>query len=160
MQLPYVIDYSSTDKGSFEIQPGQVDTTSTSLSLPGRGRSDYGELYDENLVHMLEHFASDTAPLSPTTGQLWYDTTEHAIKMFDSTTVPNWRVLLSSNFTDRLRIPVVATLPTTDLTAGDVVFLSTSGKLHVYDGSAWRALASESWVTSSAVIDGGTVAFV
>jgi hypothetical protein len=46
----------------------------TSLALPGRGSLSFGDDELSNAIHMLEHFASDTAPNNPIIGQIWYDT--------------------------------------------------------------------------------------
>jgi len=54
------------------IADGQINTTSTTLGLPGKNYSGYGQILDTNFVHMLENFASNTAPSNPMTGQLWY----------------------------------------------------------------------------------------
>lgn len=45
----------------------------TSLVFTGKGYPDYGDRINENMLHMLEHFASDTEPVFPTGGQIWYD---------------------------------------------------------------------------------------
>jgi hypothetical protein len=54
----------------------QVDTTSTSLVLHGRGAPYYGFARDTNLVYLLENFASSDAPRQPLEGQLWWDTSD------------------------------------------------------------------------------------
>lgn len=57
------------------IPDGTIDTTSTSLGLPGRSFSGYGQAQDTNFVHQLENFAAATPPSNPLRGQLWYNTT-------------------------------------------------------------------------------------
>lgn len=74
----YIVDFSNTlTKPSFEIAPYTVDDGTTmghtSLTLPGRGVLNYGEILTENLIHILENFANDTPPPHPTEGQVWYD---------------------------------------------------------------------------------------
>jgi hypothetical protein len=72
MATQYVIDWSdSGDKPSFIVGPGETNTQ-TSLNIYGQGAIAYGEGVFENLIKMLEHFSSDTAPRFPTKGQLWY----------------------------------------------------------------------------------------
>lgn len=157
MLRPYNIDY--TDKatnGSFQIQPGQVDSTTTSLTLPGKGRVDYGEAYDTNLVHLLENFANATAPANPINGQLWYDTNaQHTTLRVYNKSTGVWLELLAVSSVDRFHIPSVAVLPTTNLLPGDLAMLSVDNKLYLYDGAAWRALATEIWAQNQMVIDGG-----
>lgn len=78
-------------KEPFIIPPGGVDGPAnpypsyqhTSLNLYGQGALTYGEGINEDLLHLLENFASPTAPVNPTVGQLWYDTTTDALFVYD-----------------------------------------------------------------------------
>lgn len=54
------------------IPEGTVDLTSTSLALHGRGKANYGQQRDQNLVSMLENFANNRPPANPLFGQLWF----------------------------------------------------------------------------------------
>lgn len=56
------------------IADGTINTTSTSLGLPGRNYAGYGQQLDTNFVHLLENFADTTVPPNPIRGQLWYNT--------------------------------------------------------------------------------------
>jgi hypothetical protein len=56
------------------IADGTINTTSTSLGLPGRNYAGYGQSLDTNFVHMLENFADTAPPSNPLAGQLWYNT--------------------------------------------------------------------------------------
>jgi hypothetical protein len=56
------------------IADGTINTTSTSLGLPGRNYAGYGQSLDTNFVHQLENFADTTPPAYPLMGQLWYNT--------------------------------------------------------------------------------------
>ena len=55
------------------IADGTINTTSTSLGLPGRNYPGYGQTLDTNFVHMVENFAANTPPANPIRGQLWYN---------------------------------------------------------------------------------------
>lgn len=55
------------------IADGTINTTSTSLGLPGRNFAGYGQTVDTNFVHLTENFASTTPPPNPLRGQLWYN---------------------------------------------------------------------------------------
>jgi hypothetical protein len=59
-------------KPNIVITPSTVDTTSTTLHLPGQSKTNYGEFYNQNLVRMLEHFSNANPPELPTVGQIWY----------------------------------------------------------------------------------------
>jgi hypothetical protein len=81
--MPYTIDYSETGKTPIVVNDGVVDT-STSLKLIGKNYNRFGEYLNENLLHLLENFAGATAPDTPTEGQLWYDTSESYLKIYES----------------------------------------------------------------------------
>lgn len=161
MLLPYSIDFTDqSDKQSFQIQPGQIDTVNTDLALPGKGRVDYGEFYNENLVRLLENFSSPNPPGNPTKGQLWYDSQNQVLKVYNPATSPEWMQLVSTGEVDRFHVPVVPVLPSTNLAAGDLCYLSTDNKLYIYDSINWRAIATQFWCENYLSIDGGQEAFV
>lgn len=56
------------------IPEGTINTTSTSLGLPGRNFAGYGQAVDTDLVHITENFADSTPPPNPIKGQLWFNT--------------------------------------------------------------------------------------
>jgi hypothetical protein len=66
-----------------EIIDGTVDQTATDLTLIGKNSSAYGEFFNENLVHLLENFANTSQPNKPIVGQLWFDTAEGRLKIYD-----------------------------------------------------------------------------
>ena len=66
------------------IADGTINTTSTSLGLPGRNFAGYGASLNTNFAHIVENFADDTPPANPLRGQLWYDTTDSLLKVCPS----------------------------------------------------------------------------
>ena len=64
------------------IPNGQIDTLSTSLSLIGANSSNFGQAIDQNLVYLLENFASATSPPNPNIGQTWYDSINSRLKIY------------------------------------------------------------------------------
>jgi hypothetical protein len=65
------------------ISDGTADSTSTNLTLPGPNYIGYGQQLNENLVYLLENFASDTAPIGHNLlGQLWFDTQHQSLNVF------------------------------------------------------------------------------
>ena len=82
------------------IADGQINTTSTSLGLPGRNYAGYGQVLDTNMVHMVENFASTEPPPNPLRGQLWYNTNNQTMYICpsDGETVANsWLALASTS---------------------------------------------------------------
>ena len=63
------------------IADGTINTTSTSLGLPGRNYAGYGQTLDTNFVHQIENFAANTPPANPLRGQLWYDINNSLLKI-------------------------------------------------------------------------------
>lgn len=63
------------------IPDGTINTTSTSLGLPGRNYAGYGQYLDTNFVHIIENFADGNVPQNPIRGQLWFDTNTSTLKV-------------------------------------------------------------------------------
>ena len=81
------------------IADGTINTTSTSLGLPGRNYAGYGQTLDTNFVHMMENFADTTPPSNPLRGQLWFDTNANTLYVCpaDGTSNANaWLALTST----------------------------------------------------------------
>lgn len=53
-----------------------ASAAASSLLLFGKGMPNYGERMAENVLHLLEHFASIEEPTYPIGGQVWYDKSE------------------------------------------------------------------------------------
>ena len=66
-----------------DLVDGQIDSTSTNLVLVGRNYSGYGEYFNENFIKLLENFANTAAPSNPLTGQVWWDTNDQRLKVYD-----------------------------------------------------------------------------
>lgn len=81
------------------IADGTINTTSTSLALPGRNYAGYGQALDTNFVHLAENFASPTPPVNALRGQLWYNTnnaTLYVCPTDNETNSANWSALASA----------------------------------------------------------------
>ena len=90
--MSYNIPYqsSATTQGNILVQDSTIDTTSTSLALVGSNSVNFGLYINQNFVELLQTFASNSAPISPLIGQLWYDTVAAAIKYYNGV---QWKVL-------------------------------------------------------------------
>lgn len=64
------------------IEDGTIDQTTT-LKLVGKNYAGYGEIQNENLVHLLENFASGQSPARPLAGQVWFDSSNSKLKFYD-----------------------------------------------------------------------------
>lgn len=78
-----------TTDGPLHPNTSTLDTVAkyqhTSLILPGHGLAEYAIRVNQDLVWLLEHFASKVAPSNPTIGQVWYDYVAHIPKVWDGT---------------------------------------------------------------------------
>lgn len=104
--MAYNIERSDGSERFF-IEDGQVDTGSLSVTLVGKNVINYGLYQNENFLHLLENFAKNEAPVSPSIGQLWYDTstTVNHLKVYQGSdkwsTLPNFRFSQTVEPTDQ-----------------------------------------------------------
>ena len=101
---------------------GQVNTQTTDISLIGRNYSGFGESINENFVKMLENFTNTQAPATPLTGQLWYDSGEERLKLYDG-----------AQFKSAGGPIVSPTQP--QMVTGDLWIDNQNNKLYFYDGT-------------------------
>lgn len=83
-----------------QVQDGTINTTSTSLGLPGRNYPGYGQTIDTNFVRLLENFAASTPPINPLRGQLWYNTSTNTLCICPTdgeTNSASWPVLATTS---------------------------------------------------------------
>ena len=107
-----------------QIVDGQIDQTTTNLTLIGKNSSGYGNYINENFVYLLESFASTTPPNKPLVGQLWFDKTSNRLKIYDG-----------SLFKVTGGTLVSATIPA-QLASGDIWIDTTNQQMYFNDGSA------------------------
>jgi len=105
------------------VADGQIDTLSTDLTLIGKNYSGFGEAFNENLVKLLENFASTTRPLHPLKGQVWFDSAENKLKVYNG-----------SVFIPVSSATVSSTQPVT-LSIGDLWFDDVGAQLYFFDGT-------------------------
>ena len=105
-----------------DLVDGQIDTTSTDITLVGRNYKGFGEFLNENYIKMLENFAKTSAPGTPLVGQLWYDTAEQRLKIYTGET-----------FRSAAGAVIGQTQP--NLVAGDLWIDSLNNKLYFFDGA-------------------------
>ena len=133
--MAYTINLSNgTEIVAGGLSDGSVDTSATSLTLIGKNYAGYGEILNENLVHLLENFAQPNSggnpgPPNPLAGQLWWDTTNNILRVYSGT---SWKIS-----TGATSAPFSS--PPGDLSAlgGDLWFDSTNQQLKVYSGSTF-----------------------
>lgn len=66
----------------------QSDNVSTSLTMIGKNVNAYGTDLNDNFIRLMENFSNSTQPTSPLTGQLWFNTLEQRMYVFDASKQP------------------------------------------------------------------------
>ena len=117
-----------------DLIDGQIDTVSTNLTLVGRNYSGYGEYFNENFIRLLENFNNSAAPSNPLTGQLWWDSSDQRLKVYDGT---QWKASGG---------PIVQnTRP--QMVAGDVWIDNLNNQVYAFDGTDLMLMGPQYTVT-------------
>ena len=68
------------------VEDGTINTV-TDVKFVGKNYAGYGEIQNENFLHLLENFARSNPPEKPISGQIWFDSTDGAekLKFYDGT---------------------------------------------------------------------------
>ena len=138
------------------IADGTVNSASTSLTLIGKNYAGYGLFLNENYIKLLENFANTVEPLHALTGQLWYDSTNNVLKVYNGSI---WKPISSS--------AASSNSPTSPVT-GDLWWDTNNSQLKVWSGSAWVVIGPVSTATSTGtsgavvetVLDNSTISHV
>mgnify|MGYP003345129321 CR=1 FL=1 len=115
------------------------------ITLIGKNYTGYGELIAEDFVKILENNANPTAPSGPLEGQLWWDTTNQCLKVYNSST--NWHPM-------SVYVGASGTYPHT-ITSGALWYNTSTKQLSVNSdgtGSGWKNFASSSENTTTEVV--------
>ena len=77
--------YKSNGQKLVAVTDGSIDKTTTDLTFVGKNYAGYGEILNQNMVKLLENFSNNTQPTKPIVGQLWYDSSEKLLKVYNGT---------------------------------------------------------------------------
>ena len=125
--MAYTINFTDqANNGSITIEDGIINSE-TDLNLPGRNSTGYGSAISENFLHLLENFNSGTEPSRPVEGQLWYDSNENVLKVYNGT---NW--VASGGLKRATAAPDTGTA-----ILGDLWVDTDNQQLYLFSGSNW-----------------------
>jgi hypothetical protein len=111
------------------VADGQIDDRSTDITLIGKNYSGFGEIFNENLVKILENFAESTQPDHPLRGQIWFDSSQSKLKVYNGISfVPVSSATISSAQPSTLAI-------------GDLWYDDVGKQLFFFDGASAILLA-------------------
>lgn len=91
--------YLLVSSGSPIVVPPATNITDQPVELVGRNFSGWGEVFQQNLLRAVQHYAGTIAPTGPFLGQMWYDTSvsPSVMKIWDGAV---WTVVNSAAFAD------------------------------------------------------------
>ncbi len=132
------------------VADGTIDTT-TDLRFVGKNYAGYGEVQNENYLHLLENFSNTTAPPKAITGQIWFDSANKKLKYYDG-----------SKFKVAAGAEVSSTAPS-GLSTGDFWWDSAAKQLYAWSGTEFTLVGPVSspdlgTSTVTAAVVKGTVA--
>jgi microcystin-dependent protein len=109
------------------IIDGTTDTTASSLTLVGQNYIGWGEIFQENLVHLMENFARSAIPANALVGQLWFDTTNK-----------NLNVLVAEDIWHPLATTAAGTSAPQSPNVGDFWYDTNRRQVRVWDSVKWQ----------------------
>jgi len=113
------------------VEDGTIDST-TDLRFVGKNYAGYGEVQNENFLHLLENFSNTTPPPKVIAGQVWYDTSTKKLKFYDG-----------SRFKVAGGAEVSATAPS-GLMTGDFWWDTSAKQLYTWTGTDFALVGPES----------------
>ena len=125
--MPYIVNFTDRENKTPITVFDNTSNADTSLDFPGRNVTGYGQIIAENFLALLENFASGAAPTSPVEGQLWYNSVEGILQIWDNT---QWKA--ASNIQKSTSEPSVESAR-----VGELWVDTTNQQLYVFSGSSW-----------------------
>lgn len=124
--MPYTINFTDTSKPPVIVPDQQLDQR-LSISFVGKNYPAYSQAIGENFLHLLENFAGSIAPVTTKSviGQLWYDSANSQLKVFDGQTYSPAGSMFKS-FT-----------PPVNKKVGDLWIDLTNKQLKFWSGADW-----------------------
>ena len=104
------------------VEDGTIDQT-TDIKFVGRNYSGYGEVQNENYLHLLENFSGTSAPVKALDGQVWYDASTTKLKFYTGSA---WKTAGGTE---------VSSSEPVGLNEGDLWWSSTSNQLYGKTGA-------------------------
>jgi microcystin-dependent protein len=125
--MPYIVNFTDKENKSPLTVFDNTSSTDTTLTFPGRNVTGYGQIIAENFLNLLENFASSNEPVNPIEGQLWYDSTNGTMMLWDNT---DWKA--ASGIQKGVSQPAVE-----DSKVGELWVDTTNQQLRIFTGTRW-----------------------
>jgi len=125
--MPYIVNFTDKQNKSPITVFDNTSSTDTSLTFPGRNVTGYGQIIAENFLSLLENFASTSEPVNPVEGQLWYDSANGVLMLWDNV---DWKA--ASGIQKGVSEPAVE-----DSKVGELWVDTTNQQLRIFTGARW-----------------------
>jgi microcystin-dependent protein len=125
--MPYTVNFTDSNNKTPITVFDNTSNTDTSLKFPGRNVTGYGQIIAENFLSLLENFANAEEPVNPIEGQLWYDSTNGVLNVWDDT---NWKAASGIQ-----KGPTEPAVP--DSKVGELWVDTTNQQLRIFTGQRW-----------------------
>jgi len=125
--MPYIVNFTDKENERPITVFDNTSSTDTDLTFPGRNVTGYGQIIAENFLALLENFSKDSAPSKPIEGQLWYDSANGIMMVYDGN---RWKA--ASNIQKSAVEP-----PTAQSQVGELWVDTTNQQLYIFSGSRW-----------------------
>lgn len=125
--MPYIVNFTDRENKVPITVYDNTSNTDTSLVFPGRNVTGYGQIIAENFVSLLENFSKSDPPVNPVEGQLWYDSTNLILMLWDGV---QWKA--SGNVQKSSVEPDVEAS-----SIGELWVDTVNQQLYVFSGTRW-----------------------
>ncbi len=119
------------------VPDGSLVNTWAGLFLIGKGYKGFGTAFNDNLIRLVENFSNNISPSNPLVGQLWFDSTNNILKVYNTNSVFSPISVSTSS----------ATAPSNP-NEGDQWYNTINEQLYVYSGTSWVLIGPTSQASS------------
>jgi hypothetical protein len=113
------------------VEDGSIESNATDLRFVGKNYAGYGEVQNENFLHLLENFSNTTPPPKVISGQIWYDNANKKLKFYDGA---RFRVAGGSE---------IGTTAPAGLAVGEFWFDTSAKQLYTWTGTDFVLIGPE-----------------
>lgn len=172
--------YNTSSTQTYTVTDGTVNVD-LDIGLVGKGYLGYGPTVNRNFLQLLENFSNASAPTKPVKGQIWYDSLNNVLKVYNGTSfvgvigstlsaadlnlTGNLTVSGTTTFYGTVNLPTIPSLGVTGALSGSSVAATgavtggtvTSTGVMTSNGNlvAASGTASSSTTTGALVVSGG-----
>lgn len=123
------------------LADGSIDNKIvSSLVLIGKNYAGYGEFLNENFIQLMENFSKSSAPVAPLQGQIWWDSSDKVLKVWNGSV---WKISTGATSATSSNRPSGDELSNV---GGDLWYDSSNGQLRVFNGLGTGGIDDDGWI--------------